>query len=66
MMTLLCEEIIVGKIQRSENWMANLAESSKEGYGSKGLFASDDEDDDWSVSYRRIRSKLQNYIHGES
>jgi hypothetical protein len=26
------------EIQRSENWMANLTESSKEGYGYKGLF----------------------------
>jgi hypothetical protein len=38
--TLLCENDIFFfcEIQSSENRMANLAESSKEGYGSKELF----------------------------
>jgi hypothetical protein len=32
---LLCKKTIVAKSKKGENWMENMAEFSKEGYGSK-------------------------------
>jgi hypothetical protein len=35
--TLLCKKNYCCEIQTSENWVANLAESSEEGYGSNSV-----------------------------
>jgi hypothetical protein len=54
---LLCKKRSLAKSKKVKTG-SNLAEFSKKGYGSKGLFPSDDEDEEYLTKYKETNCWL--------